>query len=177
MPTAANSLYNRFLNRYATPLTTGLFLVSAISGVALFFRWTPRTFHAMHEWLSMLLLAPFILHMVRNWRPLVNYARRKTLILPLVLSLAVAIPFAVSGLNSPGRAGNPAFRALPLMTEARLADLAPLLKTSPDQLLATLRERGYRVESVEQNLETIAGSAGKKAPQVLMELMPRQPRA
>ncbi|MFC3639934.1 DUF4405 domain-containing protein [Camelimonas fluminis] len=174
MSTAANSLYNRVLTRYATPLTTGLFLVSAISGVALFFRWTPRTFHAMHEWLSMLLLAPFILHMVRNWRPLVNYAKRKTLFLPLVLSLAIAIPFAVSGLSGPGRAGNPAFRALPLMTQARLADLAPLLKTSPDKLLATLRERGYQATSIEENLETIAGTAGKKAPQVLVELMPRR---
>ena len=40
-----------FLNRYATPLTLGLFAVSALSGVALFFHLAPGAFHGMHEWL------------------------------------------------------------------------------------------------------------------------------
>lgn len=172
---SANGLYNRILTRYATPLTTGLFAVSAISGVALFFRWTPRAFHSMHEWLSMVLLIPFVLHMARNWRPLVNYARRKTLLLPIVLSLVAAIPFAISGLNREGRK-NPAFRALPLITQARLADLAPLLKVSPDELLSTLKKRGYQVETVEESLETIATTANKKAGELLTELLPGRPR-
>ena len=54
---------NRYFDRYATPLITGFFIVSAVSGVALFFRWTPSAFHAMHEWLSMVLLVPFALHL------------------------------------------------------------------------------------------------------------------
>jgi hypothetical protein len=42
-----------FLNRYATPFITGLFLVSLISGIALFFHVGGALFHGMHEWLSM----------------------------------------------------------------------------------------------------------------------------
>ncbi len=42
-----------FLARYATPLTTGLFIVSLVSGIALFFHWGGAAFHGMHEWLSM----------------------------------------------------------------------------------------------------------------------------
>ena len=49
------------LNRYATPLITGLFLVSMISGIALFFHWGSAWFHGMHEWLSMVLIVPFVL--------------------------------------------------------------------------------------------------------------------
>ncbi len=43
-------------SRYATPFITGLFLVSLISGIALFFHVGPGGFHGMHEWLSMLLI-------------------------------------------------------------------------------------------------------------------------
>lgn len=53
-------------NRYATPLTTGLFAVSAISGVALFFHLGSAYFHGMHEWLSMALLIPFGVHVWKN---------------------------------------------------------------------------------------------------------------
>jgi hypothetical protein len=74
-------------------LTTGLFLVSAISGIALFFRWSPGSFHAMHEWLSML-LAPFVLHMWRNWGAFMTYIKRNTLWIPLALCIIISIPFA-----------------------------------------------------------------------------------
>ena len=105
----------RFIDRYATPLITGLFIVSAVSGTALFFHTSQGVFHKMHEWLSMLLLAPFALHLWKNWRPLLNYAKRRTLILPLVASLAIAAPFAISGMAE-SHGGNPAFRAIPLLT-------------------------------------------------------------
>ena len=57
-----HSAFSRFMHRFATPLTTGLFVVSAVSGIALFFHWAPTAFHTMHVWLSMVLLLPFILH-------------------------------------------------------------------------------------------------------------------
>ena len=48
------------LSRYATPLTTGLFLVSLVSGIALFFHLGAAAFHGMHEWLSMALMATLV---------------------------------------------------------------------------------------------------------------------
>ena len=88
-------ILNSFFARYVTPLTTGLFLVSAISGIALFFHWAPGTFHAMHEWLSMALLVPFALHMWRNWGAFMLYVKRNTLWIPLILCVAISIPFAM----------------------------------------------------------------------------------
>ena len=46
------------LYRYATPLITGLFLVSLISGLALFLHIGPGGLHPMHEWLSLVLILP-----------------------------------------------------------------------------------------------------------------------
>lgn len=162
---------NTFINRFATPLTSGLFAVSLISGVALFFHWAPGAFHAMHEWLSMVLLAPVFLHVWKNWKGLVGYAKRKTLLVPLVASLLVAVPFAVSGPMG-GRGGNPAFRTIPLLTQARLSDLAPVLKTTPEALLAALKQRGYKVTSTEDTLDAVADASGAPASNLLFAVMP-----
>src|SRR5271165_2331379 len=112
---------NPLFNRIATPLTAGLFLVSAVSGAVLFFHTAMGTFHEMHEWLSMLLLVPFGLHVWKNWRPLLNYLRRGWLSLPLAVSLAAALAFAAPGLMGTNQ-GNPNIQAVGLMTQARLSD-------------------------------------------------------
>lgn len=161
---------NDFMHRYGTPLTAGLFTVSAVSGVALFFRWTPRTFHAMHEWLSMLLLAPFALHMVKNWKPLVAYAKRKTLFIPLVLSLLVAVPFALTAGKGPG--GNPALQTVGLMTQAKLADLAPVMQATPEELLRHLQQQGFKAASTGDTVASIATASQAKASDVLYAMLP-----
>ncbi|MGN6739192.1 DUF4405 domain-containing protein [Dyella sp.] len=159
-----------FMHRYGTPLTAGLFAVSAVSGVALFFHWSSATFHRMHEWLSMLLLAPFALHMVKNWKPLLAYAKRRTLMIPLALSLVVAVPFAFTA--GKGRAGNPAFQTLALMTRATLEDLAPILKVPPQDLLKQLQTRGYKASSTRDTPSDIATASAVPANEVLFALMP-----
>jgi hypothetical protein len=161
------------IHRFATPLTTGLFAVSTISGVALFFHWAPAAFHAMHEWLSVVLLLPFALHLWKNWRSLLGYAKRGYLVLPLLACLIVAAPFVASGLTG-GSGGNPAMRTTTLMTSAPLSNLAPLLKTTPDALLATLRQQGYQAVSADQTLAAIAAVSGKSAAEALVVVLPAQ---
>ncbi len=160
-----------WLHRYGTPLTVGLFLVSAVSGVALFFRWAPQAFHSMHEWLSLVLLAPFAVHMWKNWRPLIGYLRRRTLMIPLALSLVVAIPFAINGLTAT-RTGSPAFRVVRLMTAAPLTALAPVLKTTPERLQSALQERGFTVASVSDRFDSIVAGGPTPPERVLFELLP-----
>lgn len=161
-----------FISRYATPLTTGLFAVSAVSGVALFLHWLPAAFHSMHEWLSLLLLVPFVLHVWKNWRPLVGYAKRGSLVVGLLASLVVAVPFAWSGLAGGAGGGNPAFRVVALMTRATVDDLAPVLKTTPDALVDALHQKGYAAAAAGQTIEAIATAAGVPANEVLFALAP-----
>ena len=170
LPTRGRKLAG-WAHRNGTPLTVGLFAVSAVSGVALFFRWAPAAFHAMHEWLSLLLLAPFVLHMWKNWRPLVGYARRRTLFVPLAVTIVAALPFAYSGLTTP-RTGNPAFRAARLLTGVPLETLAPVLKTTPDALLAELARRGFPAATAGDRLDRIAAGSGTAPERLLFELLP-----
>lgn len=162
--------FSHFMHRYGTPLTAGLFAVSTVSGVALFFHWAPRAFHSMHEWLSMLLLAPFILHLWKNWKPLLAYAKRKTLFIPLLLALLVAVPFAMR--TGKGRAGNPAFQTVALMTETSVADLAPVFHATPEALLQHLQKRGYKATSAEDSVTAIAAASAVPATEVLYAMMP-----
>ncbi|AND70945.1 hypothetical protein ATSB10_34910 [Dyella thiooxydans] len=168
-------MFRNFMHRYGTPLTVGLFFVSAVSGVALFFHWSSATFHSMHEWLSMLLLAPFALHMIKNWKPLLAYARRRTLLVPLVLSLVVAVPFALSA--GKGRAGNPAFQAVALMTRASLDDLAPIVRVPAPDLLRQLQARGYKANSTRDTPSDIASASAVTANEVLFALIPARKTA
>lgn len=126
----------------------------------------------MHEWLSMVLLLPFVLHVWKNWRPLVNYTKRKAALSLMVVSLVAAIPFATLGVTATRGGGNPAFRAIPLLTQAPITDVAPLLKTTPDALATALAEQGYPVASPDQTLEQVASAAGVRATDVLFSVMP-----
>lgn len=152
------------LTRHATPYTTGLFLVSTVSGVALFFHLGSNLFHSMHEWLSMLLLVPVGLHVWKNWGALLTYLRRHTLLLPLLLSLAAGIAFAVPSLGS-SSGGNPAFRL------NNAATSAPLLHGSPAALQAKLQARGLQVASVNDSVKTIAAANHTDTMTVLAGLM------
>jgi hypothetical protein len=174
-PLPRETLLARFMQRFATPLTTGLFLVSTVSGVALFFHWQQAAFHSMHEWLSMVLLAPFVFHLWKNWRALVVYARRGTLIVPLAACVVVAVPFAYNSLTSEGRrGGNPGFQAISLLTQAPLSDLAPLLHQTPDALIETLKQKGYQAGSTGETLASVAAAAGKQPFEALTAIMPNR---
>jgi hypothetical protein len=165
------NFFSRFISRFATPLTAALFLISAVSGVALFFHWAPGTFHEMHEWLSLVLLAAFAFHLYKNWVPLLGYIRRGTLIMPLAVCLVAALPFAIPGVTGHGP-GNPAFRLIPLFTHARLSDLAPVLKTTPDELIAALKKRGLTVRVPNETIEAVAIDSDKEVPDVLFSIIP-----
>jgi hypothetical protein len=158
------------LNRAATPLTLGLFAVSAVSGAALFFHVGQGVFHGMHEWLSMLLLLPFGLHVWKNWGAMLGYVRRRALLRPLAATLVLAAAFAIPAMSR-GEKGSP-FRAVQLMTQTRLADLAPVLKTTPEALQASLIQRGYKVSSRDDTLAAVAASSGAPAMKVLLDVIP-----
>lgn len=148
------------LQRYATPLITGLFLVSLISGVALFFHVGQAAFHGMHEWLSMVLIAPFALHLWKNWRPMKLYFAKPAFAGALAVSLAMAAPFAIEAAS--GRSGGPPQFALVHSLFARSpAELAPALKSNPAALIAKLKTAGFNAASPDHTLADIATLSGK----------------
>lgn len=152
-----------FFNRYATPLITGLFLVSLISGVALFFGVGQAYFHQMHEVLSMVLIAPFVLHIWKNWRALINYFKRPPFYIAMVLSLVAALAYVVPqiGAAQTGRSGPPQFALASKMMSAPVSAVAPVLGLNADDMVSKLTAAGFTVSSSEESLSDVAQASGK----------------
>ncbi len=160
---------SRLFQTYATPLITGLFLVSLVSGVALFFHIGPGGFHGMHEWLSMVLIVPFVLHIWKNWRPMTAYLRRAPMAYALVLSLGAALAFLYPIGSGTGAGGPPQFAFAERVLAATPAELAPALHVTPEALTAALAAQGIPAQP-DAPLAQLATASGKSSEQVLQVL-------
>jgi hypothetical protein len=148
------------IQRYATPLITGLFLVSLVSGIALFFHLGQAYFHGMHEWLSMVLILPFVLHLWKNWRAMTTYFARPAFAAALSLSLAAGLWFAYQGAtNTSG--GPPQLALARMMLASPAAEVAPLLDMSQEELLEKLAASGFALGDGTGTLADMARASGK----------------
>lgn len=159
------------LARYATPFITGLFLVSLISGIALFFHWGPGQFHGIHEWLSMVLILPFLLHVWKNWRPMVLYFKRAPMVIALLVSLAASLAFFMPLGSSGGqRSAPPQVALIQMVAKAKPAQLAALVGKKEDEILAALKTAGFAAAAPDLSLGDIARSSGKSDRDLIMQV-------
>lgn len=148
------------IQRYATPLITGLFIVSLVSGIALFFHVGQAYFHGMHEWLSMVLILPFVLHLWKNWRAMTTYFAKPAFAVAMGLSLVGGAVFAYQGANN--ASGGPPQMALARMILASTPEeVAPLLNLSSEDLAAKLAAAGFATPAPGQSLADLAKASGK----------------
>lgn len=165
-------MFRDLVNRYATPFTTGLFVVSLISGISLFFHVGTAAFRGMHEWLSMVLILPFVLHVWKNWLPLTSYLKRGWLTWPLAASLVAALAFAIPGvMELGGVGGNPQAAMYRAMGDARIADLGPVLKVTPEELDRRLARVGLTGVDHATSLAAAAKAAGKEERHVIFSVI------
>lgn len=151
----------KLLRTHGTTLTIALFLISTLSGVFLFFHLYSSTFHAMHEWLSMVLIAPVAVHMWRNWPAFSSYFKKKTIYVPLIVTLLVGVMFAYPSLSAGKSGGNPMRVAVGAIQNGTIEQVAPLFKLEPSQLKERLLAKGYKVERENQPLSELAKASGK----------------
>ncbi|MDK9697365.1 MAG: DUF4405 domain-containing protein [Siculibacillus sp.] len=165
-------MFREYVNRYATPFTTGLFVVSLVSGIFLFFHVGTAAFRGMHEWLSMVLIVPFVLHVWKNWPPFLSYLKRGWLMWPLGVSLVAALGFAATGIfELGGVGGNPQMAMFQAIGNARIADLAPVLKITPAEIDARLARVGVTGASPDTSLTQAAKVAGKEPRHVIFSVI------
>ena len=140
---------------WATPVAAGAFLLSATTGVMMFFHVDSGLSKPAHEWLSWALLAGVALHVAANFRGLKQHLQRPrglALVGAFALLLAVSV-FAPAG-GGRGEGGIPALDAL---ASAPLASVAPIAGLSPEQVLERLRAAGFEPSSAAQSLDDLTG--------------------
>lgn len=163
----------RLLSKYATPFTTGLFLVSAISGIALFFHFENRLFHNMHIWLSLVLLIPFAFHIWKNWKPFRNYFKHWPMIIALAASLAAAFYYAhdsYSANRNRNGGGRPDFALLSAVQNTPVTNIAPVLGMAPEALITQLRSEGFNVRK-NDSINDIVLRSGKPSSAVISAVL------
>jgi hypothetical protein len=115
----------------------------------------------MHEWLSMVLIMPFGLHLWKNWRPMVNYFRHVPMVAALVVSAIAAGIFLLPTDEGATAGGPPQFQFAHMVLTRPLADVAPGVGLTPDALVAKLTAAGFTVTDAKQALTDIAAASGK----------------
>ena len=164
-----------FVSRWATPLITGLFVVSLMSGIAIFFGVGRAAFTGMHEWLSMVLVIPFVLHLQKNWRPFLAYFRRAPMRVASALSLVAALAFAAPSIIAGGSGAPPERMLIQLLPSRTVAQIAPLLGMAATDLEAALVNAGLKVTSPDEALSQISKDSSVTTSQVLAVALAAKP--
>jgi hypothetical protein len=149
-----------FFLRYATPFITGFFLISLISGIGLFFHFGPSGFRGMHEWLSLVLILPFGLHIWKNWKPMLSYFKRTPMALALALSLLAALPFLIPTAGAEA-GGPPQFQLARKLLAQPAPVVAAALGSTNEAVTKALTDAGIPLATPAQGLTEAATAAGK----------------
>jgi len=154
----------KFLRKWSTPWTIGAFLLMSATGVLMFFHWNSGVNKLAHQWLSWAFLLGVFTHVITNWLAFSRYFK-SPLALGVMAVFAVVLGLSFLPLTAP-RAEPPTRAVFATLNRTPLSELAPLLHTTPDALVAKVRAKGYAVDGADQTPEQIAVDK-KKAPQVL----------
>jgi hypothetical protein len=150
---------------WVTPVTAGAFLISAVTGVLIFFHIDSGANKFVHEWLSWVLLGGALLHTTANFAGFKMHLRtRRGQALVGVFVVALALSFIPLG----GGKSEPPFMApVKALGEANLTTLAQVAQVSPAQLRDRLGKAGVHVDSDRQTLVELVGPDTRRQMQVL----------
>ncbi|MEO5326675.1 MAG: DUF4405 domain-containing protein [Magnetococcus sp. THC-1_WYH] len=153
---------------WVTPVTMGAFLLSAVTGVLIFFHVDSGLNKVAHEWLSWVLLGGVVLHVIANFGGFKRHfdARRGRLLMG-VFVLVLFLSFFGSG-----RKGEPPF-APPIraLSAVPLATLAQVAGVTPGQLRERLVKAGLQPMSDRQSLSELIGSDLRRQVQTINNIL------
>jgi len=157
---------------WVTPIAIGAFLISAVTGVAIFFHIDTGLAKFAHEWLSWLLLIAVLLHIGANFFGFKRYfsgGRGLTIITASLL--IVAASFAISG-GERGAGGPPQMAPARALARAPLSVLAQVAKISPEELRSRLAKANLPAPtSDEQSLSDLTGPDRHKQIHVMADIL------
>ena len=141
---------------WITPVVIGAFLLSAVTGVLMFFHLDSGLNKTAHEWLSWAMVIGVTLHVLLNMPAFQRYLNQntgRTIMGAFAIVLALSfIPAGGSGGSEPGFA--PPVRAL---AKAPITVLAQVAGTSTEDMKAKLQATGLTVTSDQQSVADLVG--------------------
>jgi hypothetical protein len=153
---------------WITPITAGAFLLSAVTGILIFFHLDTGFNKFAHEWLSWVLLGSVALHVTVNFAGFKYYfSVRRGQILIAAFALVLLLSFIPAG-----KKNEPPFVApIRALSQAPLTTLAQVARVSPEQLNERLAKAGFQPKSDLQSLSDLVGPDVKKQAHMLKTLL------
>lgn len=154
---------------WITPLVIGAFLLSAVTGVLMFFHLDSGLNKAAHEWLSWAMVVGVLLHVLLNLPAFKRHFNQRTgRIVVGLFALVLALSFIPAG----GKGGGPAFAGpVQALARAPLPVLAQVTGRSTGEVRAALQAAGFAVTSDQQTLQDIVGTELKIQVRTLNQLL------
>jgi hypothetical protein len=156
---------------WITPVVIGAFLLSAVTGVLMFFHLDSGLNKTAHEWLSWAMVAGVSLHIFLNLNAFKRYFTQTTgKVVVGLFALVLALSFIPAGGDGSEPGFAPPIRAL---SKAPLPVLAQVLGTTPEALKAQLATQGHPVQNEQQSLEDLVGTELRAQIQTITALTPK----
>lgn len=161
----ASLLARTRLRRWVTPCTIGAFLLSAVTGILLFFKVHLGMIKPVHEWLSWLFIIAALLHLFVNWEAgLKSVTRIGGRAILAVFILLLGLTFLPLGGSARHQRPDVLVGAL---LQASLDTVARLAQHNSDDMVVMFLAQGINVESKDQTLEQIAVRNNRQARELL----------
>ncbi len=177
------------LEKWATPLTIGAFMVQGITGMLMFFGVNIGLARLIHSRVfSLILIVALTFHVIKNWKLLIEYFAKPVgvAIIGILLtlgSLALVVPtpqFPGTGLREtpPGTGfretpfgsrfgGNSFFAATAALAKSSIKTVAEVAKVKPSSLISKLEAKGISIKSSDQTIGEIAAKNNKREFEIL----------
>ena len=155
----------------STPATIALFVVVGVSGIMLLLKVGAGIVKEAHEWLGLAFVLVAFLHVLRHWQAMTRHFRTRLFwassLIVAIITIAFMEPSAGTG------HGNPMFAVVGAVTTAPIEQAAPVLGSTPQELIAQLEGAGIKVESPRQSLQEIANRSNRHLPEIISLVMPK----
>lgn len=153
---------------WITPLVMGAFLLSAVTGVLMFFHLDSGLNKAAHEWLSWAMVIGVSLHILLNLHAFKRYFSQTTgKVVVGVFALVLGLSFIPAGESEP-----PFVPPLKALAKAPITVLAQVAGTSTEAMKAKLQAQGLTVASDQQSVADLVGGDLRKQIGTMGKLLP-----
>lgn len=160
----------RNLRNFSTPLIIGAGVVSAITGLLMFFT-TEQPFLSAHEIVGLGFSVAILLHIYTNWRPFQKYFSQRSVI---IIALAWLIGVGLIARTAIFSEGEPEELIMEKMEQTSITRMAPIVDMDVETLMKRLGTDGFPVSDPEMSIEQLAEAHGAETDDILLSVF-REP--
>jgi hypothetical protein len=147
---------------WTTPLVIGIFLLSGVTGIMLFFDKATLLGKNAHMYVGLLFVAGVIAHVISNLFAFKRYlAKTNTRVIVGIFAVILVATFGPFGPQMPAGGQQGMRKFMDAALNAPVSELAVLVKRDPNTLVQNLRAAGYDIKDPSQSLISATGATGE----------------